>query len=189
MKFRDFEQVISEARLSRYMNACNGNTKKAMVLYRYNLKLSQELFSIISLFEIALRNKIDEHYKEMLGVNWLENSIKNEGMFNGKKYFKTKTIIQNAIRSIGPNITHDRIVAEMDFGFWRFLFVKSHFNVAGKTLLQIFSKRPQSTRQFKFNQKYFFNELKRVNDLRNRIAHHEAICFQLGTHQIDTSYT
>ncbi len=33
--------------------ACGGNTIKAMTLYRYNLKLSQELLTVISCFEVA----------------------------------------------------------------------------------------------------------------------------------------
>ena len=33
-----------------------------------------------------------------------------------------------------------------------------------------------------------FNELDKVNTLRNRIAHHEPICFALGASTIDTSY-
>ena len=41
--------------MTRYVQACGGNTRKAMTLYRYNLQLSQELFTIISCFEIALR--------------------------------------------------------------------------------------------------------------------------------------
>ena len=39
--------------------ACGGDTRRAMTLYRYNLKLSQEMFTLISCFEVALRNRID----------------------------------------------------------------------------------------------------------------------------------
>ena len=35
---------------------------------------------------------------------------------------------------------------------------------------------------------YIFNELDKVNSLRNRIAHHEPICFRLHASEIDTSY-
>ncbi|MCS6935728.1 MAG: hypothetical protein NZM35_11370 [Chitinophagales bacterium] len=40
--------------MSRYKTACGGNSKKAMTLYRKNLQLSQEIFTVISCFEIAL---------------------------------------------------------------------------------------------------------------------------------------
>ena len=62
MRFQDFEKVMSRHRMNRYLMACNGRSKKAMTLYRLNLRLSQEMFTIISCFEVALRNAIDTHY-------------------------------------------------------------------------------------------------------------------------------
>ena len=60
MKYAKFESILSAARMNRYLVASNGNTRKAMTLYRLNLKLSQEFFTVISCFEIALRNKIEK---------------------------------------------------------------------------------------------------------------------------------
>ena len=39
-----------------------------------------------------------------------------------------------------------------------------------------------------YNQTYIFNELDKVNSLRNRIAHHETVCFATNTSVIDMSY-
>lgn len=41
MKYKDFEHIISEERMRRYVAACGGNTRKAMTLYRYNMEMSQ----------------------------------------------------------------------------------------------------------------------------------------------------
>lgn len=57
MKFTEFEQSLSSERLKRYLDACNNDTRKAMTLYRYNLRLSQEMFTILSCFEVTLRNE------------------------------------------------------------------------------------------------------------------------------------
>jgi hypothetical protein len=51
MKFGEFENIMSVARMSRYLSACNNDTKKAMTLYRLNLRLSQELFTVVSCFD------------------------------------------------------------------------------------------------------------------------------------------
>jgi hypothetical protein len=40
-----------------------------------------------------------------------------------------------------------------------------------------------------YNHTYIFNELAKINDLRNRIAHHEPICFLSNNPIIDTNYT
>lgn len=62
MNFEDFKNIISEQRMNRYLLSVNRDTRKAQTLYRKNLKLSQEIFTIISCFEVALRNRIDVHY-------------------------------------------------------------------------------------------------------------------------------
>ena len=58
MRYKDFERIISQKRLRRYVAACGGNTRKAMTLYRYNVVLAQSMFAIIGYFEVALRNAI-----------------------------------------------------------------------------------------------------------------------------------
>lgn len=50
MRFEKFTEILSLARMSRYLTAKNGDTRKAMTLYRLNLKLSQDFFTIISNF-------------------------------------------------------------------------------------------------------------------------------------------
>ena len=51
MRYKEFERIISEERMNRYVQACGGNTRKAMTLYRYNVELSQVMFAIICHFE------------------------------------------------------------------------------------------------------------------------------------------
>lgn len=59
MEYLEFERIFSAKRMQRYKDAANGETRKAMALYRYSLRLSQEMFTIVSCFEVALRNAID----------------------------------------------------------------------------------------------------------------------------------
>jgi len=89
MKFPDFQISMSTQRIERYLSAVDGDTRKAMTLYRYNLRLSQELFTIVSCLEIALRNKIHEHYASRMGLDWLKDAAMPGGMFAGKTYGKT----------------------------------------------------------------------------------------------------
>lgn len=81
MNFSEFEAILSSQRLNRYVAACNGNTRKAIVLYRYNLQVSQEMFTLVSCFEVALRNAIDHQLTETFGSDWLRNSIMQGGFF------------------------------------------------------------------------------------------------------------
>lgn len=174
--------------MNRYLTASQNDSKKAMTLYRLNLRLSQELFTVISCFEIALRNRIDQNYVSKKGYDWLKNSIQINGMFSVRKCRNTATLIQMRLNKLGEDYTHNKLVALMDFGFWRYLFAQPQFHAGGQSLMAVFPSRPVSTPSFKYNHSFIFNELDKVNDIRNRIAHHEAICFQRGTSMIDTSY-
>ena len=189
MNYNDFSSIISTVRMNRYLISVNGNSRKAMTLYRENLRLSQELFTVISCFEISLRNKIDGHYKNQLGVNWLQDSVQRNGIFNIRNCANTKRILEVAIRNLGSNITPNKLVAALDFGFWRFLFASPQYRAAGSNLLQIFPAKPRSTASIQYNQTYVFNKLKAINEIRNRIAHHEPICFRPRTTIKDTTYT
>jgi hypothetical protein len=42
MKYADFASIMAAPRMSRYLTACNNDSRKAMTLYRKNLQLSQE---------------------------------------------------------------------------------------------------------------------------------------------------
>lgn len=173
--------------MSRYVTACAGNTQRAMTLYRLNLKLSQELFTIISCFEIALRNAIDQHYTTLKGVDWLRDAALPGGMYSNRQSGKTPYIIATAERKLHP-YTHSKLVAEMDFGFWRYTFAKHQFYSGGQTLLAVFPSKPASTPAVNYNNTYVFDELEKINDLRNRIAHHEPICFEIRTQIKSTVY-
>jgi hypothetical protein len=180
MRYPEFENILSEARINRYLSACNGNTKKAMTLYRQNLRVSQELFTMIGCFEVALRNAIDVHCGMLYGNNWLREGVSQDGIFSRDSCRITAACIKEAIRKIGDQCTHTKLVAEFGFGFWRYFFAGNNYNATGRCLLNVFPARPSSTKFNQFNHRFIFNQLATINNLRNRIAHHEPICFEPG---------
>jgi hypothetical protein len=188
MKFIDFEHIISVARMSRYLFACGGNSKKAMTLYRKNLNLSQELFTVISCFEVALRNAIDRHFTVQNGNDWLKNSVATGKMFDTPNCRNAKEIVNKALVKLSVNYTHTKLLAEMDFGFWRYMFAQPQFRAGSQTLLRIFPSKPTSTPIIQYNNTFVFNQLEQINIIRNRIAHHEPICFVPNRAIIDTIY-
>ena len=80
--------------------------------------------------------------------------------------------VQEAIHKLGAEFTHDRLIARLTFGFWTYMFATKQFAAAGSILLGILRHRPFGTKQ-----KSVFQDLIKINDLRNRIAHYEPICF------------
>lgn len=187
MKFKEFEHIISPERMGRYVQAMEGDTRKAMTLYRLNLKLSQEFFTVVSCLEISLRNAIDRHYTTIHGTDWLRDSILSKGFYNRRNCGKTPYIIGRALRRL-KKYSHSKLLAEMDFGFWRYAFGRHQYRAAGQSLLDVFPNKPLSTSDIQYNNTYVFGKLEKINMLRNRLAHHEPICFANAHLQKDTSY-
>ena len=187
MRYSDFASIMTNARMNRYLLACSGNSRKAMTLYRKNLKLSQELFTVISCFEVALRNAIDAQVTPTLGNEWLRDAAAPGGVFDNPKCRLTRDNINDAIGKLYL-YNHYKLVAELGFGFWRYMFAQNQFNATGRVLLRVFPSKPISTPAIQYNNKYIFNELAELNNIRNRVAHHEPICFLPGQPVKNTTY-
>lgn len=167
---------MTTARMGRYLGACNGNTRKAMTLYRKNLQLTQELFTVTGCFEVALRNAIDAQSVLVLGADWLRNASAPGGIFDTPQCRLTKDNINDAIGKLHA-YSHHKLVAELGFGFWRYMFAQHQFNATGRIMLRVFPSKPASTPAIQYNNTYVFNQLAQINNIRNRMAHHEPICF------------
>ena len=190
MEYLEFERILSAKRMQRYKDAANGDTCKAMALYRYNLRLSQEMFTIVSCFEVALRNAIDGLLVTSLGSDWLRDSVQYNGIFSNGRMNETRKIIDKAYCRLNRQgiYSHSKLIAEMEFGVWKYMFSSLQYRATGQCLLRVFPNKPRSSATIQYNNTYIFNELDKVNSLRNRIAHHEPICFRLHETEIDTSY-
>lgn len=91
---------MSQKRMERYVEACGGDTRKAMTLYRYNLQISQEMFTIISCFEVALRNAIDKCLTGSFGQEWLKDSVMSQGFLTDRNTVKTYNIIKQTYEKL-----------------------------------------------------------------------------------------
>jgi hypothetical protein len=60
----------------------------------------------------------------------------------------------------------------MTLGFWVHLFAPKQFRQGGQCLHQIYLHRPKGV-----SPRELFNDLLFILNFRNRIAHHESICF------------
>jgi hypothetical protein len=125
-----------------------------------------------------------------LGEEWLKDSVMPGGIFTAPKLYKTREIIERAYRKLQKNGTysHSKLLAEMEFGIWKYMFSPLQYRLTGRSLLKIFPNKTRSSAEMQYNQSYVFNELDKVNTLRNRLAHHEPICFYLNEPEIDTGY-
>ena len=187
MKYQDYEKAFSPARLNKYLKACNGDTTAALTLYRHNVKLCQKCYGILNIFEIVLRNAINEHYKAHFSdPEWIRHQLVPGGMLENHPQRQSILKIISDLDAIGK-YTNDRVVSSVTFGFWTHLFSRRPFALGGQSLLQVFPARTKG-----LGQRAIYNELQDVKTFRNRIAHHEAICFDTAgaknTAQVRANY-
>lgn len=187
MKFKKFETLISSSRLLRYKISCANNTRRTTRLYRANIRMSQAFLATLSIFEVVLRNKIDIHYKmqfpaSVSGQVWLLSSILPGGFLTPQSCQRTASKINKAYIKLGAAYTHDKLLAELSFGIWKFMFAGHQFQAGGSSLLAIFPNLPP-----RHNQSHVYAKLNKINAIRNRVAHHEPICFANGN-VISTQY-
>jgi hypothetical protein len=171
MNYLDLEKVLSIPRIGRYKSACNGDEQKSLELYFLNIEISKDFYTLLSLFEIALRNAINEHYKKHFADNsWLINQTQ-KGFFpiDNKRVENEYDKLVNE-RKYSP----DKLIAALTFGVWIEMFSSHCFAKGNQTLLKIFPNRQKG-----INQKAIQKELKEISKFRNKIAHYEPICFDI----------
>src|SRR5450631_1954862 len=98
--------AISKPRYLRYFNAC-GDRETALALYRANIALSQQLYGVIGIFEVILRNSIDRHMINRLGYEWLEEAVAPGGYLEINLGCQDSYhSVQEAIHKLANEYTH-----------------------------------------------------------------------------------
>lgn len=172
MKYEDYEAAFSAARLNKYKQACGGSNNKALTLYRHNVKLCQKFYGVLNIFEIVLRNAINRHYATYFNdADWIYHQLQQGGMLEHSPQ-QVKVLADITMMASQGKYTPDKVVASVSFGFWTYMFTKVPFRLGGQSLLRILPAR-----QSGIGQKAIFKELQQIKLFRNRIAHHEPVCF------------
>ena len=190
MKFLELQHIVSPDRMSRYLTACNNDRRKALHLYKLNIKASLEMFAVVGAFEVALRNSINRIMIDNYGSDWLRDAVLPGGMFDIPQCRDHARIIRSAYEKLLQHhlYSHTHLLSKMEFGVWKYMFSSPQFRATNRVILRAFPNKPISNRTIQYNNTYIFNELDHVNSLRNRIAHHEPICFPTGKSIITTQY-
>ncbi len=153
-------RYISEKRLENYKNFDE---------YKQNICLSQKYYILLSVFEISLRNAIDFYFTSKFSEDWLESSV----LHNDTK--KRVEEAKNKIIQRKEEVTHDKITAELSFGFWTSLFRKSYTNILRiKDIESIFSNLPPREKKL-INRNILDKKLNNIRKFRNRVFHYEKI--------------
>jgi hypothetical protein len=174
---------LGAARFQRYVDETNGNRKRALALYEWNVALGQVIMHDIAHFEVALRNAYDTAISGAwpYATHWLLHSespavmpiwrtrdIKGIKRGSDVNFFNRKNV-DDAIKRCGyGTATPGKVLAELTFGFWRQLTT----NAMEKSVWVPYLHKafPPGT-----SRRAVDADVADVNKLRNRIAHHEPL--------------
>lgn len=188
MKFSDFQQYFSEARITRYLLATDNSSIKAIELYKFNLKISKAFHPILGVFEVILRNRLHNiltsHFTDsewiinqktgFMSDSSLRFKYKRTGQEKINDFLKSEIIkAEKRLQKSRTPITSGKIIAEQTLGFWTDLFEVHHYRLLKGKPIQIFQSLPPGHGRKEIN-----DELDKIRRLRNRINHNEPICFK-----------
>lgn len=173
----DLGRLLSPGRFAKYVQAAGGDQALAAELYVWNSRIGGALHETIGQAEVILRNALDEqlatfhrsrrfhgdgHWCAEPRMPWRTNRRMVQSLDDARK--KATENHQN------PEI-HGKVVAELSMGFWRFTLSTSYqATLWAPALRHAFPGLPsRGTRAD------VYDPVNRLNDLRNRIAHHEPI--------------
>lgn len=187
MNHKKFSKLYSNARVSRYVKAANGDRRKAQKMYYANARVAQSFQPLLSFFEVILRNQL--HYAlaaHFNDVQWLINqktgfmsdsslthTVKKTGKVTVNDFLK-KEVERSERTLIGKkrNVTAGRVIAELNLGFWNSLYETHHYALLKGVPCQIFKSLPTG-----YGRKEVNNAIQEIRTLRNRVSHNEPLCF------------
>jgi hypothetical protein len=161
---------LSPERLGPYELAAGG-PEGALALYEWNIAISGAFYESLQSLEVVLRNTVDEqltrlHARAGRPGFWYHDPA-------GLLELHRRVDIASArarVRQTGNAETPGQVVAELMFGFWRYLLSRRYEQSLWTPAVRhgFPHLRPQRRRAI-------YDRVERLNRLRNRIAHHEPI--------------
>lgn len=149
-----------------------GDAHGTVALYEWNLAVSAAMFETLGAVEVILRNafhrQLAGRHADRGGIgNWYDSFRLDD---------KSRRDVQTArerATSFGklPELS-GKVIAELSFGFWRYLVAKRYQTTAWPALQKTFLHHPAGPSAPRHD---IEDRMQRIHVLRNRIAHHEPI--------------
>lgn len=171
---------LSSARIGPYLARAAGDRELAIRLYLWNARLAKAFLYPLQIAEVATRNSMHRVISGVYGRDWLDAdqfaTATDVFPFTGASAAALHTGLDRLMwrmqRQGRTVVTSGDRVACLSFDFWSNLFRFDYegFWIEPGRLKATFASLPDGTRR-----SGVMHVVKEVNDLRNRIAHHEPI--------------
>ncbi|ALG85541.1 hypothetical protein [Gordonia phthalatica] len=165
-------RLLTTVRLRSYLEATQGDLPAALRLYDWNTVVSAAAMATVAMVEVVVRNAMDVQlgrWARLRGeASWLEIvPLEPRGLADLER-------AERAVEARGVSTSfHDHVVAELGFGFWRYLTAQRYLTslwvpALGKAF-------PHGYRDLRERRRGVERRLTALTIVRNRAAHHEPI--------------
>lgn len=177
------DRSITPTRMGTYLTAAAGDLDRARALYLWDRDLAVAFLGDLAILEVALRNAMSARLEATWGTDWFANP-------DMPLDDRSMNALHTAWNRINEPKTAGKLVAQCMFGFWRGLLdkgdhsgkaprrVRCDYEILWRGVLD--KAFPGGRAQAKldrqrWNREYALAVVSRVNELRNRVAHHEPL--------------
>ncbi|EFC81771.1 Abi family protein [Parafrankia sp. EUN1f] len=162
---------LSAERLEPYERACDHDLEQAVALYEWNCSISAAFHEVLGLFEIVLRNALHDqltlwHQRQRRAGQWYDDRA---GILEAHRRQDVADAYAR-LRRDRKDITPGRMIAELTFGFWRYLLTRRYEATLWTPALRRAFPNLRPAQRVRI-----YNPVDSLVRLRNRVAHHEPI--------------
>lgn len=170
---------LTTDRLGSYLTATGGDLVRTIALYDWNTAIGGALHEDIGRLEVVFRNALDAVLLDYgAGQGWPTVWYRRRQLFpgrHGRRALEDIAAARSRANRKRPPDVHGRVVAELGFGFWRFLCTRPYLtSLWVPALARAFPRHPRAGDP-RVVRRDVDDRIQRLHFLRNRIAHHEPI--------------
>ena len=165
--------LLTAERLQSYLSASSGDLSRALSLYEWNTRAAGAVIQTVALAEVLVRNTLDHG----LAV-WAAQRPGNLSWFDlvpldVRGMHDIHEARDRATRHGRVPEVHGKVVAELSFGFWRYLTTSRY--LTSLWIPALASSFPHGDPNITTRRLLVEHKLSTIGFIRNRAAHHEPI--------------
>jgi hypothetical protein len=165
--------------MATYLLVAQGDKGRALALYEWNIRASGALYEALALVEVVLRNTIHDqltewHLREGRASTWLDDVDRlleqraRDDIAAARRRVERWRRVAGAPAPTRRNPPAGAVVAELGFGFWRFLLASRYEHSLWLHALRNGFPGVRDRRAIEA-------PVRRLHEVRNRIAHLEPV--------------
>jgi hypothetical protein len=165
-------ETISQPRLETYLSARSDDRRSALALYRWNTEISGAFMVPLQFCEVAVRNAITGAIARVYGPDWHQSSGFLQSLPAPSKGYSPRHDLESASYR---RRTAGHVVADLRFAFWGSMLTSRHDARLWRVHLRNQFPGLPSDLVDQQGRALIHDQLEKVREFRNRVAHHEPI--------------